>query len=101
MPYIRVSFIIEKTTRAVKVSCPIFAFSTIPPLGEPHGYFWMSNHAAQNSPREFFFLFEELSGIFAFMDLWSQTRFLCLWVPMRKRAGIVKGLLVPLLLGFQ
>ena len=40
-------------------------------------------------------------GIFAFMVLCIQTRFFSLWVQMHKRAGIVKGLQVPLLLGFQ
>ena len=40
-------------------------------------------------------------GIFAFMVLCIQTRFFSLWIQMHKRAGIVKGLQVPLLLGFQ
>lgn len=38
---------------------------------------------------------ETLWGFFAFMDLCSQTRFLCLWVQMYKRAEIVKGQQVP------
>ena len=52
-------------------------------------------------PENFLFLSEELSGIFAFMDLWSQTSFFSLWVHMRKRAGFTKGEQVPWILGFQ